>query len=57
MRYETGLKHTQGRAGCKPNASVLAEFDAAPYLSDETTIAAYLTDILEANDPAQPMHA
>jgi probable addiction module antidote protein len=30
----------------------LAEFDATPYLSDETTIAAYLTDILEANDPA-----
>jgi len=36
---------------------VLAEFDAAPYLSDESTIAAYLTDILEANDPALPMHA
>ena len=30
----------------------LPEFDAAPYLSDETTMAAYLTDILEANDPA-----
>jgi DNA-binding phage protein len=26
-------------------------------LSDESTIAAYLTDILEANDPALPMHA
>lgn len=32
--------------------SELPEFDAAPYLSDETTIAAYLTDILEANDSA-----
>jgi len=30
----------------------LPEFDAAPYLDSETAIAAYLTDILEANDPA-----
>ena len=35
----------------------LPEFDAAPYLGRETlgretAIAAYLTDILEANDPA-----
>jgi probable addiction module antidote protein len=30
----------------------LPEFDAAPYLDSEATIAAYLTDILEANDPA-----
>jgi len=30
----------------------LAEFDAAAYLEDETAIAAYLTDILEANDAA-----
>lgn len=30
----------------------LPEFDAAPYLDNETTIAAYLTDILDANDPA-----
>jgi DNA-binding phage protein len=29
----------------------LPEFDAAPYLDSETAIAAYLTDILEANDP------
>ena len=29
-----------------------AEFDAAAYLDDETAIAAYLTDILEANDAA-----
>jgi probable addiction module antidote protein len=29
----------------------LPEFDAAPYLDNEETIAAYLTDILEANDP------
>jgi probable addiction module antidote protein len=30
----------------------LSEFDAAPYLSDAITMAAYLTDVLEANDPA-----
>jgi probable addiction module antidote protein len=30
----------------------LTEFDAAPYLDGEAAIAAYLTDILEANDPA-----
>jgi probable addiction module antidote protein len=30
----------------------LTNFDAAPYLDSETTIAAYLTDILDANDPA-----
>jgi len=30
----------------------LAEFDAAPYLDSEEAIAAYLTDILEANDSA-----
>ena len=30
----------------------LPEFDAAPYLESEVAIAAYLTDILEANDPA-----
>lgn len=30
----------------------LPEFDAAPYLDSETAMAAYLTDILEANDPA-----
>lgn len=28
----------------------LPEFDAAPYLESEEAIAAYLTDILEAND-------
>lgn len=28
----------------------LLEFDAAPYLDSEEAIAAYLTDILEAND-------
>jgi probable addiction module antidote protein len=28
----------------------LPEFDATPYLDSETAIAAYLTDILEAND-------
>jgi len=30
----------------------LQEFDAAPYLDSEEAIAAYLTDILEANDSA-----
>ena len=30
----------------------LPKFDAARYLDNETTIAAYLTDILEANDGA-----
>ena len=30
----------------------LPEFDAAPYLGSGAAIAAYLTDILEANDPA-----
>jgi probable addiction module antidote protein len=32
--------------------SDLAEFDAAPYLDSEETIAVYLTDILEAGDSA-----
>jgi DNA-binding phage protein len=30
----------------------LPTFDAAPYLDSEAAIAAYLTDILEANDAA-----
>ena len=30
--------------------NALPEFDSAPYLDNEETIAAYLTDILEAND-------
>ena len=30
----------------------LPELDAAPYLDSDKAIAAYLTDILEANDPA-----
>lgn len=30
----------------------LPEFDAAEYLDSEEAVAAYLTDILEANDPA-----
>src|SRR6266576_762633 len=30
----------------------LPEFDAAPYLNNEKAMAAYLTDILEANDAA-----
>jgi probable addiction module antidote protein len=30
----------------------LPEFDAAPYLDSEAAIAAYLTNILEVNDPA-----
>ena len=34
----------------KLNVSELKQFDAAPYLDNEVTIAAYLTDILQAND-------
>ena len=30
----------------------LPEFDAAPYLGSKTAVAAYLTDIMQANDPA-----
>ena len=30
----------------------LPEFDAAPYLGSDEAVAAYLTDILAANDPA-----
>ena len=33
-------------------AADLPEFDAAPYLDNEASVAAYLTDILNANDPA-----
>ena len=33
-------------------AAELPEFDATPYLDNEVAVAAYLTDILEANDPA-----
>lgn len=33
-------------------ADDLPEFDAAPYLDSEEAIAAYLTDILEANNAA-----
>ncbi len=33
-------------------AADLPDFDAAPYLDGEAAIAAYLTDILEANEPA-----
>jgi probable addiction module antidote protein len=33
-------------------AAELPEFDAAPYLDNEESVAAYLTDILDANDPA-----
>lgn len=36
----------------RKNVNDLAEFDAAPYLDSEETIAAYLTDILEAGDSA-----
>jgi len=30
----------------------LPEFETAPYLDSEAAVAAYLTDILEVNDPA-----
>ena len=40
-------------AKTKPlKATDLPEFDAARYLGNKTAVAAYLTDILEANDPA-----
>ena len=32
------------------NVADLPEFDAAPYLGSEVAIAAYLSDILQAND-------
>ena len=35
-----------------PSIQSLSEFDAAPTLDSDTAVAAYLTDILEANDPA-----
>jgi len=38
-------------------AGDLPEFDAAPYLDSEVATAAYLADILEANDPALPAAA
>lgn len=34
------------------NVGELPEFDAAAYLDSEAAVAAYLTDILEANDAA-----
>lgn len=34
----------------KVDIDSLPDFDAAQYLGDEATIAAYLTDILQAND-------
>ncbi len=36
----------------KTSISELAEFDAAEFLTDEVEVAAYLTTILEDNDPA-----
>ena len=36
----------------KINVSQLAEFDAAEYLNSEEELAAYLTTVLEENDPA-----
>jgi len=35
-----------------PSIKSLPEFDAAQYLDSDAAVAAYLTDILEANDPA-----
>ncbi|SDK14123.1 probable addiction module antidote protein [Methylophilus rhizosphaerae] len=35
----------------KTHVNKLAAFDTAAYLTSETAIAAYLTDIIEANDP------
>ena len=36
----------------RTNVSELPEFDAAPYLDSEEAVAAYLTDVMEAGDPA-----
>ena len=36
----------------RTKVSELQEFDAAPFLDSEEAVAAYLTDILEASDPA-----
>jgi len=36
----------------KIKASELPEFDAAEYLGDEVTVAAYLTAVMAENDPA-----
>lgn len=36
----------------RTKVSDLAEFDAAPYLGSDEAVASYLTDILEAGDPA-----
>ncbi len=38
------------RVGKRIKTDDLPDFDAAPYLDSEEAIAAYLTDILEAND-------
>ena len=48
-------KHTHSRKKTARGAIKVADlppFDAATYLEDEQTIAAYLTDILAAQDPA-----
>lgn len=39
-------------SGERIKAEELPEFDGAAYLDDEASMAAYLTDILEANDAA-----
>ena len=39
------------------NVADLPEFDTAQYLATETSIAAFLTDILEANDASLPASA
>jgi probable addiction module antidote protein len=36
----------------RTKVAALPEFDAAPYLENEEALAAYLTDILEANNAA-----
>lgn len=41
---------TGGSVKKKIKVADLREFDAAPYLDSEEAIAAYLTDVIEAND-------
>ena len=36
----------------RTKVSELVEFDPAPYLESEEAVAAYLTDVMEAGDPA-----
>ncbi len=57
---KTRRDHQAAHSGCRKAAGCarriqiksLPEFDATPYLDSKAAIAPYLTDILDANDPA-----